>query len=90
MPAVVEAEIGGTARIECNFSIPENASYTYIDWFYVSAGLGEQLWLVGWGGNQPGASCRAAQPSLTPCLAGGPQQQAGEAVPRHGQRHPGG
>ncbi|NXO78256.1 MUC18 protein, partial [Sitta europaea] len=35
MPAVVEVEVGGTARIECNFSIPENASYTYIDWFYV-------------------------------------------------------
>ncbi|NXR97029.1 MUC18 protein, partial [Hypocryptadius cinnamomeus] len=35
MPAVVEVEMGGTARIECNFYIPENASYTYIDWFYV-------------------------------------------------------
>ncbi|NWV95555.1 MUC18 protein, partial [Machaerirhynchus nigripectus] len=35
MPAVVEVEVGGTARIECNFYIPENASYTYIDWFYV-------------------------------------------------------
>ncbi|NWX65086.1 MUC18 protein, partial [Promerops cafer] len=35
MPAVVEVEIRGTARIECNFYIPENASYTYIDWFYV-------------------------------------------------------
>ncbi|NWV43249.1 MUC18 protein, partial [Grantiella picta] len=35
MPAVVEVEVGGTARIECNFNIPENASYTYIDWFYV-------------------------------------------------------
>ncbi|NWH91447.1 MUC18 protein, partial [Aegithalos caudatus] len=35
MPAVVEVEIGNTARIECNFYIPENASYTYIDWFYV-------------------------------------------------------
>ncbi|NXK63865.1 MUC18 protein, partial [Sylvietta virens] len=35
MPPVVEVEIGGTARIECNFYIPENASYTYIDWFYV-------------------------------------------------------
>ncbi|NWI44033.1 MUC18 protein, partial [Picathartes gymnocephalus] len=35
MPAVVEVEIGGTARIECNFYLPENASYTYIDWFYV-------------------------------------------------------
>ncbi|XP_015505447.1 cell surface glycoprotein MUC18 isoform X1 [Parus major] len=35
MPDVVEVEIGGTARIECNFYIPENASYTYIDWFYV-------------------------------------------------------
>ncbi|NWV71848.1 MUC18 protein, partial [Malurus elegans] len=45
MPAVVDVEVGGTARIECNFYIPENASYTYIDWFYVSAGLGEQLWL---------------------------------------------
>ncbi|NXN84225.1 MUC18 protein, partial [Bombycilla garrulus] len=35
MPAVVEVEIGGNARIECNFYIPENASFTYIDWFYV-------------------------------------------------------
>ncbi|XP_077644138.1 cell surface glycoprotein MUC18 isoform X2 [Lonchura striata] len=35
MPAVVEVELGGTARIECNFYIPENASFTYIDWFYV-------------------------------------------------------
>ncbi|NXO71206.1 MUC18 protein, partial [Phainopepla nitens] len=35
MPAVVEVEIGATARIECNFYIPENASFTYIDWFYV-------------------------------------------------------
>ncbi|KAL9825725.1 cell surface glycoprotein MUC18 isoform 1-T1 [Geothlypis trichas] len=35
MPPVVEVEVGGTARIECNFYIPENASYTYIDWFYV-------------------------------------------------------
>ncbi|NXQ00153.1 MUC18 protein, partial [Vidua macroura] len=35
MPAVVEVEMGGTARIECNFYIPENASYTYIDWFYM-------------------------------------------------------
>ncbi|NXT68833.1 MUC18 protein, partial [Chaetops frenatus] len=35
MPAVVEVEVGGTARIECNFYLPENASYTYIDWFYV-------------------------------------------------------
>ncbi|NXR23575.1 MUC18 protein, partial [Cinclus mexicanus] len=35
MPAVVEVEAGDTARIECNFYTPENASYTYIDWFYV-------------------------------------------------------
>ncbi|XP_074383945.1 cell surface glycoprotein MUC18 isoform X2 [Zonotrichia albicollis] len=35
MPHEVEVELGGTARIECNFYIPENASYTYIDWFYV-------------------------------------------------------
>uniref|UniRef100_A0A8C5TWH7 Melanoma cell adhesion molecule n=1 Tax=Malurus cyaneus samueli TaxID=2593467 RepID=A0A8C5TWH7_9PASS len=35
MPPVVDVEVGGTARIECNFYIPENASYTYIDWFYV-------------------------------------------------------
>ncbi|NWR95227.1 MUC18 protein, partial [Furnarius figulus] len=35
MPAVVEVEVGGTARIECNFYIPENDSYTYIDWFYL-------------------------------------------------------
>ncbi|NXI75951.1 MUC18 protein, partial [Rhipidura dahli] len=35
MPPVLEVEIGDTAKIECNFYIPENASYTYIDWFYV-------------------------------------------------------
>ncbi|NXO24053.1 MUC18 protein, partial [Cisticola juncidis] len=35
MPAMMEVEIGGTAKIECNFSIPENASVTYLDWFYV-------------------------------------------------------
>ncbi|NWU77900.1 MUC18 protein, partial [Onychorhynchus coronatus] len=34
-PAVVEVEVGDTARIECNFYIPGNGSYTYIDWFYV-------------------------------------------------------
>ena len=51
MPAVVEVESGGTARIECNFYIPGNGSYTYINWFYVSAGLGEEQWAVGWGGS---------------------------------------
>ncbi|XP_071654942.1 cell surface glycoprotein MUC18 isoform X2 [Patagioenas fasciata] len=35
MPAVVEVESGGTARIECNFYIPGNGSYTYINWFYI-------------------------------------------------------
>ncbi|NXP20732.1 MUC18 protein, partial [Scytalopus superciliaris] len=34
-PPVVEVEVGGTARIECNFYIPDNDSYTYIDWFYL-------------------------------------------------------
>ncbi|NXD63753.1 MUC18 protein, partial [Eolophus roseicapillus] len=36
MPAVVEAEAGGTARIECNFYPPGNGSSTSISWFYVS------------------------------------------------------
>ncbi|NXT28837.1 MUC18 protein, partial [Syrrhaptes paradoxus] len=35
MPAVVEVESGGTARIECNFYIPGNGSYTYINWSYM-------------------------------------------------------
>ncbi|NXW62494.1 MUC18 protein, partial [Eurystomus gularis] len=35
MPAVVEVVSGGTARLECNFYIPENGSYTYIDWSYL-------------------------------------------------------
>ncbi|XP_054032111.1 cell surface glycoprotein MUC18 [Dryobates pubescens] len=35
MPALVEVERGGTARIECNFHIPENGSYAYINWFYM-------------------------------------------------------
>ncbi|XP_071432390.1 cell surface glycoprotein MUC18 isoform X1 [Pithys albifrons albifrons] len=34
-PAVVEVEVGGTAKIECSFYTPDNDSYTYIDWFYV-------------------------------------------------------
>lgn len=51
MPAVVEVESGGTARIECNFYIPGNGSYTYINWSYVSAGLGEEWWVVDWGGS---------------------------------------
>ncbi|XP_042656593.1 cell surface glycoprotein MUC18 isoform X2 [Tyto alba] len=35
MPAVVEVESGGTARIECNFYVPGNGSYAYINWFYI-------------------------------------------------------
>ncbi|NXD88310.1 MUC18 protein, partial [Halcyon senegalensis] len=35
MPAVVEVESGDTARIECNFDIPGNGSYTYINWFII-------------------------------------------------------
>ncbi|NXV78657.1 MUC18 protein, partial [Atlantisia rogersi] len=35
MPAVVEVESEGTARIECDFDIPGNGSYTYINWFYI-------------------------------------------------------
>ncbi|XP_054659340.1 cell surface glycoprotein MUC18 isoform X4 [Grus americana] len=35
MPAVVEVETGGTARMECNFYVPGNGSYTYINWFYI-------------------------------------------------------
>lgn len=48
MPAVVEVEAGGTARIECSFYTPENGSSTSISWFYVSvawersSGLGPQ------------------------------------------------
>lgn len=36
MPDVVEAEIGETAVINCEFSLPENSSYAYIHWFSVS------------------------------------------------------
>ncbi|XP_027511511.1 cell surface glycoprotein MUC18 isoform X2 [Corapipo altera] len=39
-PAVVEVEIGDTARIECDFNIPGNGSYSYIDWFYVDRKAG--------------------------------------------------
>uniref|UniRef100_A0A8B9G0W9 Melanoma cell adhesion molecule n=1 Tax=Amazona collaria TaxID=241587 RepID=A0A8B9G0W9_9PSIT len=35
MPAVVEAEAGGTARIECSFYTAENGSSTSITWFYM-------------------------------------------------------
>ncbi|XP_074705023.1 cell surface glycoprotein MUC18 isoform X1 [Strix aluco] len=43
MPAVVEVERGGTARIECNFYIPGNDSYTYIQWFYIERNNRVQL-----------------------------------------------
>ncbi|XP_013930607.1 PREDICTED: cell surface glycoprotein MUC18-like, partial [Thamnophis sirtalis] len=33
MPDVVEAEIGETVIINCEFSLPENSSYAYINWF---------------------------------------------------------
>lgn len=69
MPDVVEVEVGDTARIECNFYIPENASYTYIDWFYVSAGLAEQLCLggLGWKPAQGFLPGSPAQPGPSPC-----------------------
>ncbi|XP_068773111.1 cell surface glycoprotein MUC18 isoform X2 [Struthio camelus] len=35
MPAVVKVSFGDTARIECNFVIPGNGSYTYINWSYI-------------------------------------------------------
>uniref|UniRef100_A0A8C4JWT3 Melanoma cell adhesion molecule n=1 Tax=Dromaius novaehollandiae TaxID=8790 RepID=A0A8C4JWT3_DRONO len=35
MPPVVEVAFGDTARIECNFSIPGNGSYTSINWSYM-------------------------------------------------------
>uniref|UniRef100_A0A8C2TBY7 Cell surface glycoprotein MUC18 n=1 Tax=Coturnix japonica TaxID=93934 RepID=A0A8C2TBY7_COTJA len=38
MPAVLEVEIGSTARLECGFSIPGNVSFTSIEWFYVNHG----------------------------------------------------
>ncbi|NXN97999.1 MUC18 protein, partial [Rhinopomastus cyanomelas] len=38
MPAVLEVESGGTARIECNFHIPGNDSYSYITWSYMDRG----------------------------------------------------
>ncbi|XP_074783608.1 cell surface glycoprotein MUC18 isoform X1 [Athene noctua] len=43
MPAVVEVERGSTARIECNFYIPGNDSYTYIQWFYIERSNRVQL-----------------------------------------------
>ncbi|XP_051494399.1 cell surface glycoprotein MUC18 isoform X2 [Apus apus] len=36
MPAVVEVENGGTARLECDFHVPGNGSYSRIDWFYIN------------------------------------------------------
>ncbi|XP_073176881.1 cell surface glycoprotein MUC18 isoform X2 [Lepidochelys kempii] len=32
---VVEVELGQTARIPCNFSLPEASDYAYINWFYI-------------------------------------------------------
>ncbi|TFJ99174.1 Cell surface glycoprotein MUC18 [Platysternon megacephalum] len=36
MLEMVEAELGQTARIPCNFSLPEESSYAYIHWFYMN------------------------------------------------------
>ncbi|XP_019478587.2 cell surface glycoprotein MUC18 [Meleagris gallopavo] len=38
MPAVLEVEIGSTARLECSFSIPGDVPFTSIEWFYVNHG----------------------------------------------------
>ncbi|XP_064029034.1 cell surface glycoprotein MUC18 isoform X2 [Pogoniulus pusillus] len=46
MPAVVEAEVDGTARIECNFHIPDNGSYAYINWFYINHGNRVRLYHI--------------------------------------------
>ncbi|XP_043356898.1 cell surface glycoprotein MUC18 isoform X3 [Dermochelys coriacea] len=35
MLEVVEVELGQTARIPCNFSLPEESDYAYINWFYI-------------------------------------------------------
>ncbi|XP_043389779.1 cell surface glycoprotein MUC18 isoform X7 [Chelonia mydas] len=35
MLEVVEVELGQTARIPCNFSLPEASDYAYINWFYI-------------------------------------------------------
>lgn len=75
MPAVLEVEIGSTARLECSFSIPGNASFTSVEWFYVSA--------VGLGG-QPGAVPGALHQVRPP---GQPRPlRSGEAVRHHRQR----
>uniref|UniRef100_A0A8C8VHX1 Melanoma cell adhesion molecule n=1 Tax=Pelusios castaneus TaxID=367368 RepID=A0A8C8VHX1_9SAUR len=36
MPEIVEVEYGQTARITCNFSIPGEGNYSYINWFYIN------------------------------------------------------
>ncbi|NXG42837.1 MUC18 protein, partial [Psilopogon haemacephalus] len=46
MPAEVEVEIGGTARIECSFLIPDNGSYAYINWFYIDRGNRVRLYHI--------------------------------------------
>ncbi|KAM6238155.1 cell surface glycoprotein MUC18 isoform 2-T2 [Porphyrio hochstetteri] len=50
MPAAVEVESEGTARIECNFHIPGNGSYTYINWFYIDRSSRVKLCHVTGGG----------------------------------------
>ncbi|XP_005303830.1 cell surface glycoprotein MUC18 isoform X3 [Chrysemys picta bellii] len=35
MLETVEVELGQTARIPCNFSIPAESNYAYINWFYI-------------------------------------------------------
>ncbi|NWU91641.1 MUC18 protein, partial [Upupa epops] len=37
-PAVLEVESEGTARIECNFHIPNNDTFSYITWSYMDRG----------------------------------------------------
>ncbi|XP_074833031.1 cell surface glycoprotein MUC18 [Carettochelys insculpta] len=35
VPEVVEVELGETARINCNFSLPGESDYAYINWFCI-------------------------------------------------------
>nr|XP_028563330.1 cell surface glycoprotein MUC18 isoform X1 [Podarcis muralis] len=46
MPDLVEAKLGDTAIIKCEFALPENGSYVYVNWYSMEKGKMERKKLI--------------------------------------------
>ncbi|XP_060124295.1 cell surface glycoprotein MUC18 [Zootoca vivipara] len=46
MPDLVEAKLGDTAIIKCEFALPENGSYVYVNWYSMEKGKMERKKII--------------------------------------------